>query len=89
MASRLNDCLILRRDDVELTAGLPASRVIYGWSPEEGLRLYQEQVYVLHNGAGYTLTASFTRQTRKQLGHEVERVMLSFKPEDAAPRIRP
>lgn len=85
MASRLNGCMILRRDEVVLAAGLPASRVIYGWSPEEGLRLYQEQVYVLHDGSGYTLTASFTRQTRKKLGHDVEQVMLSFKPEGVTP----
>ena len=63
-----------------LTNGLPAHRVIYVWCPMEGMRVYQEQLYVLHDGIGYKLTATFTKKTRKTLGSRVERMMLSFNP---------
>lgn len=83
LAAHLKDCMVLWRDEVELAAGVPASRVIFAWNPEEGLRLYQEQLYVLHEGDGYTMTASFSRKTRKKLGHEVERIMRSFELDEA------
>lgn len=77
---QLDGCRLLIDDPIELDCGAPAYRAIFCWYPEEDLKLYQEQVYVLQNGRGYTLTASFTRETRKQLGTEVERMMLSFTP---------
>jgi len=76
----LDGCRVLMEDRVALESGQPAHRVIFFWYPEDDLRLYQEQLYVLHDGRGYTLTASFTRKTRKQLGPEVEQMMLSFSP---------
>lgn len=76
----LERCRVLMDDEIELDGGLPAYRAIYVWYPKDDLRLYQEQIYVLHDGCGYTLTASFTRATRKQFGPEVERMMRSFRP---------
>ena len=85
----LDECRILMDDRVELENGHPAHRAIFVWHPEDDLRLYQEQLYVWHDGCGYTLTASFTRKTRKQIGPEVERMMLSFNPLDGTePRSR-
>jgi hypothetical protein len=77
---QLDNCRILTDDPVNLMCGHPAYRAIYTWMPEDDLKLYQEQVYVLANGVGYVLTASFTRKTRKQLGARVEQMMLSFTP---------
>ena len=79
---QLDGCQVLLDDDIQLASGRPAYRIIYTWQPSDDLRLYQEQIYVLHDGQGYTLTASFTRATRKQLGNEVERMMRSFDPLD-------
>lgn len=79
---QLDDCHVLMEDRVELDSEEPAHRAIFVWYPKDDLRLYQEQLYVLHDGRGYTLTASFTRKTRKQFGPEVERMMLSFNPLD-------
>lgn len=79
---QLEGCRILIDDPIELDCGEPAYRAIFLWYPEDDLKLYQEQIYVLPDDRGYTLTASFTRSTRKQLGAEVERMMLSFTPLD-------
>jgi len=79
---QLDGCRVLIDDPIELDCGDPAYRAIFLWYPEEDLKLYQEQIYVLPDSRGYTLTASFTRETRKRLGAEVERMMLSFTPVD-------
>jgi len=81
---QLDGCQVLLDDEIQLTSGRPAYRVIYVWHPNDDLRLYQEQLYVLHDACGYTLTASFTRTTRKQIGAEVEHMMRTFTPRDEA-----
>jgi hypothetical protein len=80
LEAQLKGCQVLKRASVSLINGMPAYRVIYVWHPMEDLRLYQDQLYVLHEGVGYTLTASFTKKTRKTLGPQVARMMLSFNP---------
>lgn len=85
----LKGCRLLLKDRVELDCGLPAFRAIFVWWPTEERRLYQEQFYVLHEGRGFVLTASFTKKTRKTLGPKVERIMRSFNPvPDASPQRR-
>lgn len=80
LEQELNNCHLLLKEPITLDTGLPAYRVIFGWYPTEEQYLYQEQVYVLHEGTGYKLTATFTKKTRKMLGAEVEQIMLSFDP---------
>lgn len=81
----LQGCRLLLKDRIELECGLPAYRAIFVWYPSEELRIYQEQVYVLHETTGYTLTASFSKKTRKTLGPRVERMMMSFTPAGCEP----
>lgn len=81
----LKGCRVLKQDPVDLTNGIPAYRVLYVWHPAPQMRLYQEQLYVLHEGIGYKLTATFTKKTRKTLGGEIERMMLSFNPSSPSP----
>lgn len=76
----LKGCRLLLQEPIQLANGLPAYRAIFCWYPAEDVRIYQEQVYVLHENTGYKLTASFTKKTRKTLGPQVERMMLSFSP---------
>ncbi len=76
----LQGCRVLKDEPVFLTNGMPAHRAIVAWYPTDDLKIYQEQVYVLHDTTGYCLTASFTPKTRKTLGPEIERVMLGFNP---------
>ncbi|HEX7070061.1 MAG TPA: DcrB-related protein [Rhodothermales bacterium] len=76
----LHGLRVLSKGMISLANGLPAYRVIYRWYPKEGQRFYQEQIYVVHEAVAYKLTATFTRKTRKTLGPQVERIMLSFEP---------
>jgi len=80
LESELKGCRLLLQKPTQLENGMPAYRAIFVWWPTEELRLYQEQLYVLHEGKAYTLTASFTKKTRKTLGPQIERAMRSFSP---------
>lgn len=83
LEAELDGARLLIDDTIELDCGLPAYRVIALWYPSEDQRLYQEQLFVLQDDQGYTLTTTFTRATRKQLGETVERMMRSFTPTSA------
>jgi hypothetical protein len=80
LEEELKSCRILLREDIRLANGTPAHRVIYKWYPTEDLRIYQEMILLLAENSGYKLTATFTKKTRKTLGPQVERMMLSFVP---------
>ena len=77
----LKGCRVLKKESVTLDSGLPAYRAIFVWYPTEEMKIYQEQLYVLHDGTGYRLTATFTPKTRKLLGPDIERIMRGFTPE--------
>ena len=80
LEDELKGCLLLLKGEVKLDNGMPAYEAMFSWYPSDDLRIYQHQIFVLHENKGYKLTASFTKKTRKTLGPEVERMMLSFKP---------
>lgn len=80
LTNELKGCRLLRQAPITLANALPAYKAIFCWYPTEKLRIYQEQIYVLAGKTGYVITASFTKKTRKTLGPEVERMMLSFSP---------
>lgn len=85
LVAELNGAKILLTDDVELASGQPARRGIVVWQPK-GTRRYLEQIYVIHNQTGYTLSAVFSRSSRKQIGDAVERIMFSFCPDVNGPK---
>lgn len=85
LTGELKGCRLLKQGPITLANGLPAYKAIFCWFPTEELRIYQEQIYVLVGTAGYNLTASFTKKTRKTLGPLVERMMLSFNPVPQTP----
>ena len=89
LEAALDDCRVLMTDPAELACGLPAHRAIYVWRPNEALRLYQEQIYMMEDGCAYVLTSSFTQKTRKQIGAAVEQMMLSFTPRAYASEASP
>ena len=84
MTEELKSCRLLKQAPITLADGRPAYQAIFRWYPTDELRLYQEQIYVLVDKIGYVITASFTKKTRKTLGPQVERMMLSFRPEKPA-----
>ena len=92
----LQGCHVLLDDEIALDAGIAAARLVYRWWPSETRRLYQEQLHLLvpapehpdGEQTGYTLTATFTRKTRRTHGPAVERVMRSFAPHSFTPDAR-
>ena len=80
LENELKGCRLLKQGEISLTNGLPAYKAVFRWYPTEELRIYQEQIFILVDKTGYKLTASFTKKTRKILGPQVERMMLSFQP---------
>ncbi len=76
----LKGCRLLKKGTVSLANGMPAYKAIFSWFPIDGLKVYQEQIFVLADGCAYTLTATFSKKSRKTLGPQVERMMLSFEP---------
>jgi len=81
METELKGCRLLKKDEKKLSNGLDAYEAIFSWYPTDELRIYQQQIFILANGAGYKLTASFTKKTRQTMGPKVERMMLSFNPQ--------
>jgi hypothetical protein len=82
LEEQLQGCRLLLRQQIALASGLPAVRAIYSWYPSEKLRVLQEQIYVIAGKNAYRLTATFTKKTRKTVGPAVERMMLSFRPQE-------
>lgn len=80
LEDELKSCRLLKKEEIKLANDLPAYRAIFSWWPTDQLRVYQEQIYVLFEKTAYRLTATFTKKTRKTLGPQVERMMLSFTP---------
>ena len=76
--------VLLLRDDVTLDGGGAAARAVFRWSPGPDRALYQQQVYAVVGGRAVVLAASFTARSRRLLGDEVHRLMLSLA-EPAAP----
>lgn len=82
----LKSCRLLKKGDIALANGTPAYQAIFVWHPTDSLKVYQEQIFVLWEGTAYTLTATFSQKSRKILGPEVKRMMMSFEP--LSPRSR-
>jgi len=80
LETELKSCTLLKKGETKLTNGTDAYEAIFKWYPVEDIRIYQHQIYVLIEKTAYKLTASFTKKTRKTLGPQVERMMLSLNP---------
>lgn len=72
---------LLKRDEQALVDGTPAARLIFRWKPYGRPPIYQEQLFVRRDTTVYKLTATFSHRSRKQLGPQVETLMLHFSPE--------
>lgn len=80
LESSLPSCLLLKRGDKTLDCGIKAYEAVFRWLPTDEKKIYQQQIYVMHNKIGYTLTASFSKVTKRIYGPMVQRMMLSFNP---------
>jgi len=76
---------LLMHGPLTLEDGSGAYRAIFRWQPDgRDAPLYQEQVYVYCDGCGYTLTTSFSAETRKRFGPAVESLLRRFQPAPAS-----
>jgi len=80
LESALDGWGLLMEGALPMAGERPAHRVIFRWTPEANRTLYQEQIYTLHDGGGFILSAGFTDQSRRQIGDRVERMMRSLQP---------
>lgn len=80
LETELHGCRVLNRESVRLENGMPAHRVYYSWTPSEARSVYQEQLFVLHEGIAYRLASTFTAKSRKLLGSQIQQIMLNFEP---------
>lgn len=76
----------LKRGGVVLNDQTPAYEFVYRWTPMEDREIYQRVIYVLRNGTGYMLTASFSKKTWKTFGPVVDKILMSFTPDAIAGR---
>ena len=79
----LPGAVLLLHDTATLAGGAAAVRAVYRWSPTPGQVRYQQQVYAVVGGRAVVLAASFTARSRRLLGPEVHRLMLSLAGPDA------
>lgn len=89
MVETLKGCRCQARGLTRLDCGVPAYFAAFVWWPSDERRVYQEIWFVLHEGTGYRITASFTRKTRKTLGPSVRRAVHGFIPGPAPVRTTP
>lgn len=80
LESELKSCMLLKRGEIKLTNGTDAYEAIFSWYPSDETRIYQQQIFVLVEKTAYKMTASYTKKTRKTLGPQIERMMLSLNP---------
>jgi hypothetical protein len=64
----------------ELPSGIPAYEIVYKFCPTEGKVIFQKQIFILTEGKGYILTASFSKKTMKTISHVVDEMIASFSP---------
>ena len=82
LETQLKGCRVLKRGERTLNNGQEAYEAIFRWYPTDEQCLYQKQIYVLFGSTAYALTTTFSKKTRKTRGPEVDRIMMSFKPEE-------
>jgi hypothetical protein len=80
LENSLKSYVLLKQEKISLSNGFPAYKIVFRWYPAENIRVYQEQIYVLSDKTAYKLTSTFTKKTRKTLGPQVERILMSFVP---------
>ena len=69
---------VLLRDTVALASGAAAERAVVRWSPVPGQVRYQQLVVAVVSGRTVVMAATFTARSRRVLGPEVHRIMLSL-----------
>ena len=64
----------------QLPSDLPVYEIVYKYCPAEGKVIFQKQVFIIAEGKGYIITASFSKKTMKTIGTVVDEIIASFTP---------
>jgi hypothetical protein len=80
LAETLSGFELLSELPKKLKSGFDAYEAVYKWIPTEGKIIFQKQVYLIAYGIAYNFTASFSKNTIKKIGCDVDAMIDSFKP---------
>jgi hypothetical protein len=71
----------LKEEERSLANGIAAYEWVFKWVPSAGQVIFKKHLYLIIDKRGYTFTATFTKQSFKTIGVEVDRMIESFVPE--------
>jgi hypothetical protein len=71
----------LKEEERSLANGIVAYEWVYKWVPSAGQVIFKRHLYMIIDKLGYTFTATFTKQSFRTIGVEVDRMIESFMPQ--------
>lgn len=71
---------IMGEREITLGSGDKAYEIVYKWMPTANKKLVQKQVFTIIGDKAYNFTASFSKQSIKTIGRQVDEMINSFKP---------
>jgi hypothetical protein len=71
----------LKEEERLLANGIAAYEWVFKWVQSAGQVIFKKHLYMIINKRGYTFTSTFTKQSFKTIGVEVDRMIESFTPE--------
>jgi len=69
---------VLKQEGKTYPGGRTVYECVYKWIPSDDQVMFNKAVYMIHEGAGLTFMANFSKQTIKTVGVEVDRIIESF-----------
>ena len=71
---------ILKEEEKQLPNGASVYEVVYKWAPSENKVVFVKLMFVQYDKTMYNFNGTFTKQTIKTLGVEVDRMIEAFIP---------
>lgn len=76
--SSLQGLETLKEEERTLASGVPVYEWVYKWVPSADKVMFKRHVYMIIGKKGYTFSATFSKQTMKTIGVEVEQMINTF-----------
>ena len=80
LANTLQGMEILKEEERTLENGMRVFEMACKWVPLDGKLLFQRHYYMIIDRVGYIFSGTFSKQSMKTIGVDVERMISSFKP---------
>ena len=68
----------LKEQEKTLPSGVQVYEWVYKWVPTDGNIIFKKNIYMILAGKGYSFAATFSKQSMKTIGVEVDRIIDSF-----------